>query len=86
MRAVPAYVAFFRRFIARSVERERHSQYAATSREEELAPRVDAQASDLRTRVGGWLLVIGGGWSSRSFGLAVVRGRGPSGGLLAGLQ
>ena len=79
MRAVPPSVAFFLRLIARSVERERHSQYAATSREEELAPRVDAQASDLRTRVGGWLLVIGGGWSSRSFGLAVVCGRGPRG-------
>ena len=59
VRAVPPYVAFFRRFIARSVERERHSQYAATSREEELAPLVDAQESDLRTVVCGWLLAIG---------------------------
>ena len=57
---MPAYVVVFLRFIAPSVEPRRLSQSAATSREEELALRVDAQASDLRTRVGGWLLVIGG--------------------------
>ena len=49
MRTVLPYVAFFRRFIARSVEREMRvrSECAATSMEEELAPRVESQASDL---------------------------------------
>ena len=42
-----------------SVDRERHSHCAATSRFEELAPRLDAQATDLRTGVGGWLTVFG---------------------------
>ena len=55
VRPIPAYVAFFLRFLARSVERERHSQCAATLVQEERAPRVDAQASDERTGVGGWL-------------------------------
>ena len=55
VRPVPAYVAFFLRFLAGAVERERHSQCAATLVQEERAPRVDAQASDERTGVGGWL-------------------------------
>ena len=55
MRPVPAYVAFFLRFLAGAVERERHSRCAATLVQEERAPRVDAQASDERTGVGGWL-------------------------------
>ena len=55
VRPVPAYVAFFLRFLAGAVERERHSKCAATLVQEERAPRVDAQASDDRTGVGGWL-------------------------------
>ena len=49
VRRVPACVAFFLRFLARSVEQERHCQCAATVVHEERAPRVDAQASDERT-------------------------------------
>ena len=55
MRPIPAHVAFFLKFLAGAVERERHSQCAATLVQEERAPRVDAQASDERTGVGGWL-------------------------------
>ena len=55
VRPVPAYVAFFLRFLAGAVERERQSQCAATLVQEERAPRVDAQVSDELTRVGGWL-------------------------------
>ena len=55
VRPVPGYVSFFLRFIAKSVEQGRHSQCAATVVQEERAPRVDAQASDERTGVGGWL-------------------------------
>ena len=55
VRPIPAYVAFFLRFLAGAVERERQSQCAATLVQEERAPRVDAQASDERTGVGGWL-------------------------------
>ena len=55
VRPIPAYVAFFLRFLAAAVERERHSHCAATLVQEERAPRVDAQAADGRTGVGGWL-------------------------------
>ena len=41
VRPVPAYVAFFLRFLARSVEQESHCQGAATVVHEERAPRVD---------------------------------------------
>ena len=66
-RPVPLHVAFFLRFLVRAVERERHSQCAATLVQEERAPRVDAQAPDeradpsLRLRVlppvGGWFIL-----------------------------
>ena len=49
---VPAQVAFFLRFLAGAVERERHSQCSHTCSGGE---RVDTQASDKRTGVGGWL-------------------------------
>ena len=55
VRSVPGYVSFFLRFIAKSVEQGRNSQCAATVVQEERARRVDAQASDERTGVGGWL-------------------------------
>ena len=59
VRPVPAYVAFFLRFLAGAVERERQSQCAAILFQEERAPRVDAQASDERAGVGGWLPAVG---------------------------
>ena len=59
VRPVPAYVAFFLRFLAGAVERERHCQCAATFLQVERAPRVDAQASDERAGVGGWLPAVG---------------------------
>ena len=59
VRPVPAYVSFFLRITARSVEQERHTQYGAAVVREEGGPRVDAQASDDRTSVGGWLPAAG---------------------------
>ena len=50
VRRVPAYVAFLLRYLATQVEECRHSA--------ETAPRVDAQASETRTRVGGWWPVV----------------------------
>ena len=50
VRPVPAYVSFLR-FLARSVEQERHTQCGADVIHEEGGPRVDAQASDERTGV-----------------------------------
>ena len=58
-RPLPPYVSFFLRFLASSVERNRHTSCAAEAREESIAPCVDAQASDDRTGVGGWLPVLG---------------------------
>ena len=54
-------VSSFLRFIGSPVERERHSLCAADSREESRAPRVDAQVSDERAGVGGWLPVLQAG-------------------------
>ena len=74
VKPVPAYVAFFLRFLAGAVERERHSQCAATLVQDERAPRVDAQASDERAGVGGWLPAEGQTVSIRWYGTAYVRG------------
>ena len=54
MRAVPSYVALFICFLASPVERERYSRCSADGYDEDLEPRVDAQASDTRTGLGCW--------------------------------
>ena len=53
MRVVLPYVSICFRFLARAFKQEGHSQYAAEIREEALAPRVNQQASDERSGVGG---------------------------------
>ena len=58
-RPLPPYVSFFLRFLASSVERNRHTSCAAEAREESIAPRVDAQASS-------------GPWPRRETGPAIV--------------
>jgi len=56
---VPSYVKFFLRFLASSLERSRHTECARALASSEQSPRVDAQASGLRTGIGGWLPSIG---------------------------
>ena len=66
VRPIPPFVSFFLRFLARSVERNRHTWRAAEAREESVAPRVDTQTSDVRAGVGGWLAVFGPDGKTRS--------------------
>ena len=58
VRRVPAFVAFILRYLATQVEECRHSPCASVLRSAETAPRVDAQASETRTGVGGWRPVV----------------------------
>ena len=50
IRKLPSYVAFILRHLSNQVERERHFSCAT--------PRVDPQASETRTGIGGWLPVL----------------------------
>ena len=54
VRKVPAYVKHFLRYLARQVSQSRHYNCATTMRPWDTAPRVDAQASEGRTGIGGW--------------------------------
>ena len=55
VRTVPAYVAFFLNFLATQIEECRHTSCAEVLLSSTCAPRVDAQASETRTGIGGWL-------------------------------
>ena len=55
VRKVPPYVSFFLRYLSRQVRQSRHDPCAEELRPAAQAPRVDAQASDERTGIGGWL-------------------------------
>ena len=55
VRRVPANVSFILQYLALQVEEERHHACASKLRPAATAPRVDEQASDGRTGVGGWL-------------------------------
>ena len=54
-RTVPAYVAFFLNYLAKHIEECRHSSCSEELLSSITAPRVDAQASESRTGIGGWL-------------------------------
>ena len=54
-RRVPAYVRFILNYIAKAVSETRHYSCDSVLWNETRSPRVDAQASDGRTGVGGWL-------------------------------
>ena len=58
VRLVPAYVKFFLSHLATQLELCRHYSCAMEIHSWETAPRVDAQASEERTRIGGWLPVM----------------------------
>ena len=52
---MPAYVRFILNYIAEEVSETRHNPCDSILWNETCSPRVDAQASDGRTGVGGWL-------------------------------
>ena len=54
MRKVPAYVKYFLRYLSRQVSLSRHYNGAMFMHPWDTAPRVDAQASQDRTGIGGW--------------------------------
>ena len=51
---LPGYVVFVLRYLADQIQESRHYDCAAKLISSDIAPRVDAQASDGRTGVGGW--------------------------------
>ena len=53
-RHVPSHVAFILRYLSAQISKTRHCECAREMRSTMLAPRVDAQASDTRTGIGGW--------------------------------
>ena len=55
VRRVPAYVSFFLNYLAKQIEECRHTSCSEVLLSSVSAPRVDAQASDTRTGIGGWL-------------------------------
>ena len=53
-RRVPSYVAFILSYLSAQISKTRHCECAREMRSTMWAPRVDAQASDTRTVIGGW--------------------------------
>ena len=54
VRRVPPYVAFTLNHLSRQSERSRHYPCVVNQLSSDVSPRVDAQASDERTGIGGW--------------------------------
>ena len=54
VRRVPPYVRCFLRYLADRVTNSRHYNCGVSMESTQVAPRVDAQASDERTGIGGW--------------------------------
>ena len=61
-RRVPSYVSFILRNLADQVARTRHYNCADTLESSAEAPRVDAQACDMKTEIGGWFPWRGDNW------------------------
>ena len=61
MRRVPSFVSFILHFLADQVAATRHYNCAEILESSEEAPRVDAQASGVRTGIGGWFPRRGNG-------------------------
>ena len=54
MRRVPPYVSLTLRFLAGEISKKRHYKCGTRVTTADCTPRVDAQASDTRTGIGGW--------------------------------
>ena len=53
-RRVPPYVSFILRYFAGEISKKRHYKCGTKITTSDCSPRVDAQASDTRTGIGGW--------------------------------
>ena len=54
VRRVPPYVSFILRYLAGEISKKRHYECGTRITSSDCSPRVDAQASEERTGVGGW--------------------------------
>ena len=54
VRRVPPYVSFILRYLANEISKKRHYECGTRITSSECSPRVDAQASEERTGIGGW--------------------------------
>ena len=78
VRRVPSYVAFILNHLSGQLERSRHYPCAVNQLSSDVSPRVDAQASDERTGIGGWYPVLDkrgvpDTWASPWFSMLVER-------------
>ena len=80
VQTVPPYVSFFLKFLADQVSQCRHYSCDVKEFPARFTPRVDAQASDTRVGIGGWLPSIRSDgsidiWSSYWFSLERTKTR-----------
>ena len=78
IRRVPPYVSFILKYLAREVSLKRHSECGTRITSGDTTPRVDAQASDSRTGIGGWFPALDekgriSTWRSSWFALEITR-------------
>ena len=75
---VPPYVSFILKYLAREVSLKRHYDCGTKISSAGCMPRVDAQASDSRTGVGGWFPALDENgristWRSSWFSLEITK-------------
>ena len=78
IRRVPPYVSFILRYLGREVSLRRHYECGTKISPAECTPRVDAQASDTRTGIGGWFPALDedgrtSTWRSSWFSLEITK-------------
>ena len=78
VRRVPPYVSFILKYLAGEISKTRHYKCGTKLSTAECTPRVDAQASDTRTGIGGWFPVRDpegklSPWLSALFSMEITR-------------
>ena len=80
VRRIPPYVGFILRYLAGQIQIQRHYECGTFYSTDSCAPRVDAQASDVRAGLGGWFPTRGSDgivsvWNSPWFSIEVTQRR-----------
>ena len=78
VRRIPPYVGFILRYLAGQIQLQRHYECGTFYSTDSCAPRVDAQASDVRAGLGGWFPTRGSDgvisvWDSPWFSMEVAQ-------------
>ena len=78
IRRVPPYVSFILKYLSREISLKRHYDCGTKISSVDCTPRVDAQASDSRTGIGGWFPALDedgrlSTWRSSWFSLEITR-------------